>query len=176
MKLLKKLSACSEGIEFASNYETIEQAWNNCQRGDWMLWLAGKLNVDYKHISIAKGLCAFTVRHLMTDKRSKGAIIAAVRYGKGLITIEELKTAADAAAVYAAYAAEYSSAETSSYADAAYAAYSAAAFVTSGASAGYASTANSAAYAGRTKNMKRTAEICRKYLTSYVLEKLKENE
>ena len=160
-ELLNKLNACSEAIEWVGD-KSLEQAWNTCHRGDWMLWLYKKLYPDnQKELTLAKGHCANTVRHLMEDQRSLDAVDAAIAFGEGRITSEELKKAAsDAyaasdAASYAAYAASYAAdaasyaADAASYAadasyDAAAAAYTAAAYI---AAAYTASAEAEAAYA-----------------------------
>ena len=148
-ELLNKLNACSEAIEWVGD-KSLEQAWNTCHRGDWMLWLYKKLYPDnQKELTLAKGHCANTVRHLMKDQRSINAIDTAIAFGEGRITSEELKKAAsDAYDAYAAATAAY--AASAAYADA-YAA----------ATAAYAADADAA----RTKNQQETADICRKYLT-----------
>ena len=154
-ELLNKLNACSEAIEWVGD-KSVEQAWNTCHRGDWMLWLYKKLYPDnQKELTLAKGHCANTVRHLMKDQRSINAIDAAIAFGEGRITSEELKKAASDA--YAAYAASYDAAAAASYAAAA-SAY-ASAYADAYADA-YAADA-----AARTKNQQETADICRKYLT-----------
>jgi hypothetical protein len=38
---LVALDACDEAVEWAHGYDSLEAAWADCQRGDWMLWLAG---------------------------------------------------------------------------------------------------------------------------------------
>ena len=43
---LKKLNACEDAIKYVRNQKSPEEAWNNCSRGDWMLWLARRLDVD----------------------------------------------------------------------------------------------------------------------------------
>lgn len=161
IKLLNSLDACSEGIKFVSKYDSLESAWNACRRGDWMLWLAFKLKVPIKTLTLAKGLCANTVRHLMKDKRSIAAVDAAIAFGRGKISEEELKKAASTA-----YA---------SYADAAaYASYAAAASYASSAAADAASYAAAyASYASANKtNQRQTADICRKVLTRSVLARI----
>lgn len=40
---LKALNPCSEALAWAGNFDTLAEAWAACGRGDWMLWLAGKL-------------------------------------------------------------------------------------------------------------------------------------
>jgi len=39
---LKSMGACSEAVDWAESYATLQEAWDACERGDWMLWLAGK--------------------------------------------------------------------------------------------------------------------------------------
>ena len=62
-----------------------------------MLWLARKLNIDKRVLTLAKGHCANTVRHLMKDERSIAAVDMAIKYGEGNATDSELAAAADAA-------------------------------------------------------------------------------
>ena len=95
-ELLKKLNACQPAREWADD-KTIEEIWATCYRGDWMLWLARKLNIDKRVLTLAKGHCANTVRHLMKDERSIAAVDMAIKYGEGNATDSELAAAADAA-------------------------------------------------------------------------------
>ena len=44
-ELLKQLHACRKAREWAGNM-TIEEIVEKCHRGDWMLWLANKVNVN----------------------------------------------------------------------------------------------------------------------------------
>ena len=44
IKALVRLNACSDAVEWAGGFDTPEKAWQECQRGDWMLWLLGKLS------------------------------------------------------------------------------------------------------------------------------------
>jgi regulator of protease activity HflC (stomatin/prohibitin superfamily) len=175
LEFLKQNNACSNGYEFASKYPILLDAWNNCERGDWMLWLAKKLDVDIQVLTLAKAHCANTIRHLMKDERSRNAVDIAIKFGEGIVTIEELN--ASAAAAYAAYAASaaYASASADAYAaSAAAAAADAASAVADAAAAASAAASAYAAYASRIKNRKETADICRKYLTITVTEKLNE--
>jgi hypothetical protein len=162
---LENLGACREAIKFSLQFNTSEEAWNACERGDWMLWLAKKLKVDNHKLTLAKGMCANTVIHLMKDQRSKDAVKASIDFGNGLIDEIELAAAADAAdaAAYAAAdaaaaAADAAAADAAAYADAA---------------------ADAAAYAdaaadARKKNQLLTASICKEILTEEVMQKVKE--
>ena len=148
-EILTQLNACNEAQIWADN-KTIEEVIKECKRGDWMLWLAKKLDVDIKLLTLTKGYCAKTVEHLMKDERSKKAVQAAIDFGEGKITKEELAaTAAAAYAAYAAYAAAYAAyAAAYADADAAADAYDAAAYAAAYAAyAAYDAAAYAAAYA-----------------------------
>ena len=107
-KLLKKHEACSEAVIFFKDM-TIEEAFNNCPRGEWLLWLFSKTNPDdLRLLTLAKGHCANTVRHLMKDERSTKSVDVAIKFGEGKATIEELNAAA---------AAGYAAADAAGYAD-----------------------------------------------------------
>jgi hypothetical protein len=167
-----KGAACREAQRYYAKYKTSRGAWNNCLRGDWMLWIAQRLGIDDRLLTLAKGRCAETVFHLMEEEISKFAVQQAIRYGKGEISREELDAAAydaaDAAsaAAYAAFAAAY---------DAAYAASAASAFAASATAAdaaAFASAFAAEAAAAKKRNQKQTADICRELLTEAVFEKI----
>ena len=40
---LARLSPCPEAVEWARGYATLAEAWAACERGTWMLWLAGRV-------------------------------------------------------------------------------------------------------------------------------------
>jgi hypothetical protein len=171
--LLLKLKACKEAIEWAGD-KTAEEIIDTCHRGDWLLWLAYKLEVDDRPLTLAKGHCANTVRHLMKDERSIKAVDAAIAYGNGEISKEELKDAASAACSASA-AADAASYAADAYAAAYTAACSAAAAYTAACSASAAAAytaacSASAAAAEKPLNQLKTADICRKYLGKLILE------
>jgi hypothetical protein len=174
----ESLGACQDAIEMAKEYKTLEEAWNAWPRGDHMLWIYRRAkNYDFQLLTLAKGHCANTVRHLMKYKRSTDAVDMAIKFGEGNATLAEVNAAA--AAAYAAYAAA-DDAYAAAYAayDAAYAAYAAADDAADAYAAAYAAYA--AAYAAadayaanrasaRKKNQQATADICRKYLPLPIL-------
>jgi len=149
-ELLNNLDACLEAKEWAKDM-TIEEVVENCHRGDWLLWLAQKIDIELQPLTLAKANCANTVRHLMKDERIKNAIDVAIKFGEGNATIEELDAAVDTVAAYAAAAA----------ADAAYTA---------------AAAANADAYAAyadaKKQNQQLTAEICRKHIGQLIIDKV----
>ena len=42
IKTLTDWNACSDAIEWLHAQQTWSQAWRDCTRGDWMLWLLGR--------------------------------------------------------------------------------------------------------------------------------------
>jgi hypothetical protein len=168
---LQSVEACNSAVKWAEN-KTIEEVVATCHRGDWLLWLAKKCDIGLQPLTLAKGHCANTVRHLMKDERSIKAVDVAIAFGEGKATREELDAAAadanDAAndAAYAAAAAD----------DAAYAAAAAAAAAAADAHAvAYAAAAYAADYApaaAAAPNRLQTADICRKYIGELIIEKV----
>jgi len=165
----ERLSTCKEAIDYVRNQKSAILAWRNCERGDWILWIAKRLNVDDKKLTMAKAMCAKQVEHLMKDQRSKNALQACFNYVNDKITREQLNDVA--AAVAAAYAADYAA-----YA-AAYAAHAAAY------GAAYAATAATVASHvattadnddDRNNYLRKSADICREYLTEEVLKAYKD--
>ena len=198
--LLKSLGACNEAVEARKGW-TVERAMEAAERGDWILWLAENLELDRRKLTLAKARCAKTVRHLMTDERSRQAIEVAERYGLGEATDEELSAAyaaayaaaayaaayaaaADAAAVAAAYAAAADAAAyAAAYAAAAYAAAYAAAADAAAVAAAYAAAADAAAVAAdaaavaadaRKENQRKTAKICVEVLGADIIAEVNE--
>jgi hypothetical protein len=102
---LKELDACDEAIEWAKDYDNLQQAWYNCQRCDWMIWLINKMEwSNDKDLRLMAVAFARQVQHLMKDQRSINALDVAERYANGEATVDEL-TAAWTAAWAAAEAA-----------------------------------------------------------------------
>jgi len=155
IKKLLKLNPCSEAVEYARSYETLDAAWQDCARGDWMLWLIGKRDTgetSRKRLVLAACACARTALQYIPDGENRPliAIETAEKWARGEegVTLDQVRIAANAAnAGYAAYAAGY----------AAYAAYAAgyAAYA-----AGYAAYAADAAYKAARKAC---ADIVRKH-------------
>lgn len=170
---IDKFNPCRDGVDFRKRFKTFEEAWNACERGDWMLWIAAKLEVDIRILTLAKGLCANTVKHLMKDKRSTAAVDAAIAFGSGEIDGNEFKTAAyashAAACVYTTYAAYYA-------ASAAHAATSAAASSRAAyyAAIAYAAASGNGSTSAIKRHQKQTADICREVLTNEVFRLINE--
>ena len=179
---INQFNPCLDAAKYYDACKSSKEAWNNCPRGDWMLWIALKLGVNIKILTLAKVHCALTMKHLIKDKRSIKALEVALKFANNKATLKELKIA-DSAAHAAAHIIYANAANAAAYtcANAAYAA-AYAAYAADAADAAYAvnTIANAAAYtaayaadaaytdAAKIKNQLETANICRKYLTESV--------
>jgi hypothetical protein len=98
---LKELDACDGpdgAIQWAKDYDTLQAAWDNCKRSDWMIWLVNKMGwSNDKDLRLMAVAFAREVQHLMKDQRSINALGVAERYANGCATIEELRAAREAA-------------------------------------------------------------------------------
>jgi len=114
-KSLKNINACDgpgESIEYVSGCESPKQAWDDCERGDWLLWICGKFagkpySDKRKKLVLASCECARLSLKYNDDKRLSDCLDLHVRWAMGEnIAIEELKEARNAhyasAAAYAA--------------------------------------------------------------------------
>ena len=71
---LKTLKPCEEGLTWASQYRTLQEAWEKCQRSDWMWWLLRKLDKCPKELSIKYSRwCADSIKHLRKDVATTSA-------------------------------------------------------------------------------------------------------
>jgi hypothetical protein len=110
---LIKMGACKEAIEWLETQSSIKQAWDTCERGDWMLWLLGKLSGEpgsekRKPLVLAACGCArLAMKYIPKgEDRPRIAIETAEKWAKGKATIEQVRNAAAypyASAAAAAY-------------------------------------------------------------------------
>jgi hypothetical protein len=136
--------ACEDAVEWCKTQPSVEAAWNNCERGDWMLWLLAQdvKQGDKLHrkVVLAACKCARLAWEWMPDG-SKKVIRQLEKRARGdnSIALGSLRAAA-AEAAEAAAAAAYTAADADVYAAyaAAYAADAAAYAVDA---AGYAAAA-----------------------------------
>lgn len=128
--LLKKLGACKEAVEWVGD-KTLEEAWNICERADWMVWLCGKMIgnkgwPDTRQLVLATCSCAETALKYVPngEERPRIAIETTRAWAQGKATINDARNAA-ASAVFVANSA---SSTISAAADDVYAGYYAAAY------------------------------------------------
>jgi hypothetical protein len=43
---IKKFHPCQDGLEYFESKDTLEDAWNDCQSSDWLMWIAEQLGVS----------------------------------------------------------------------------------------------------------------------------------
>ena len=127
IKTLKRLDACHSAIAWIKSQDNIKTAWDTCQRGDWMLWIASRLGIPRERLVLAACDCAeLSLKYVTPEEpRPRIAIATARRWALGRETIANVRVAADAAYA-AADAAAYAAAYAADAADAADAAYDAA--------------------------------------------------
>ena len=163
---LRLLRACVEAVEFAKTQKTFAAAWKTCSRGDWMLWIAGRLSGPpesdaRKKLVLAACACArLALKHVKPgEERPRICIETTEKWARGEdgITTDDVRKAGSAA--YAADAAAYDAAyaaAAAAYASAA--AYAAAAYA---ADAAYAAAYSAAAAAARSRMLAECADIVR---------------
>lgn len=103
IELLKQHDACDDAVEWAANYDTLTDAWDACERPDWMLWLHanGIIKIGDRDLRLFACECVRytpigggrTVWDLLTDERSRNAVEVAERYANGEATRDELYAA-----------------------------------------------------------------------------------
>jgi len=154
---LLELEACEGAFEFCEG-KSLQEAWDTCPRGDWMLWLFMRSdNYDLQLMTLTKGHCANTIRHLMKDERSIAAVDAAIAFGEGRISRDQLDATSDDNA--------FALATSNAIAIAAYgAAYASSSSTVACATAIATYLADFLSYDALKANQKQTADICRKYL------------
>ena len=142
---LVEISACSDAVEWCKQFDTIEIAWQHCERSDWMLWLLRKCKIAETDktkfvrlaIRFAESSLHFYEDKYPNNKKPREAIEAAKKWVDN--PTEENRVAANAAAyaAYAAYAEAYAAAYVATNAD----------FAANAAAYAATNAANAAAYA-----------------------------
>lgn len=99
--------AFSEGVRFALKFKTMVEAWNNCQRVDWLVWMLNAIDApkDEKACRLYMVWCARntplqdgrTTLSLLTDPRSVEALRVAEEFAHGRAT-DSARSAAESAA------------------------------------------------------------------------------
>lgn len=121
-------NTCSEARSWLAEKQitSLADAWDQCRRSDWMLWLDRKLDLltdrqrrliackCVRETPLADGRVTWD---LLTDERSRSALTVAERYASGWAPAEDLAAARAAAA--AAWAAARDAARAAAWAAAA---------------------------------------------------------
>jgi hypothetical protein len=165
-RALDEMRACPAAAEWAEQYPTLPAAWEACERGDWMLWLAGRdaalAQGNDRHVRLCWAICViwwelaypwwYEYGEATGDHRPEDAIEALERFCRDPSDAAWAARAAEAAdAATAAWAAEAADAAWAARAaEAAYAAWAA-----------KAADAADAAEAAKAACLRRIAEIVR---------------
>lgn len=127
-EVLKRMGACTAGRVWARG-KTLRQAWKECTRGDWLLWLAARVGVDQQLLVIAACDCArLALGYVPLDEeRPRAAIEKAHAWADGTkyVTLSQVRSAAndaETASLFAPYGASLASAAAMQAASAARAA------------------------------------------------------
>ncbi len=105
---LVRLRACADAVAWARQYPDLRAAWAACERGDWMLWLAGRVAGapgDSSRIPLVRAACdcaelaisGWEARY-PDDRRPREALVTARRWCDGAATLKEVRDAAADAA------------------------------------------------------------------------------
>ena len=151
VKKLIKLGACREAVSWAEEQADDTSAWIACERGDWMLWLLGKLSGPAwgerrKLLVLAACECARLALPYTHGKQIETYIETVEAWTRGEATQTQVRNAYDAAAAATNAAAFAFAFAAGAAADAAAAAAAAASFAFAAAASATAA-ANAAAFA-----------------------------
>ena len=103
IKRIVELGACSDALEWLLTEfpPSLATAWAACQRGDWMLWLAGHVvgpPGDSSRIPLVLAACDCAEPALVHvpawEDRPRLAIDTARRWARGEATLDDVRTAA----------------------------------------------------------------------------------
>jgi hypothetical protein len=144
--------------------EKFKNDWNKGISPDGMLNVAGIFNINKRILTLAKGHCANTVRHLMMDDRSIKAVDTAIAFGEGRATESELNIA---------YYHVYNINSSIYNENIIYAHLAATTACNNNMNTAYFTYKSST---DKKENEKLTADICRKYLTELVFNSLDKNK
>ena len=178
---LRKKGACQEALSWLETQPNWQIAWDTCDRGDWMLWLIGKMSASLESrqkLVLTACQCARLTLPYTSDDRPLKTIETAEAWTRGEATLEMVREAVRAAkaAAYAAYAAADAASAgyvAASAADAAYAAafaaYAAADVAFAAHAVAFAAYAADAADLAGDITLRQCADIIRKHYPTFKL-------
>lgn len=102
---LADLEPCDDAVEWARTYPTAQAAWDACERGDWMLWILGRLSGEPGSDARRRlVLCAVECAALApaaklpsVEEARQTCLRTAAAWARGTAGIQQLRSAADAA-------------------------------------------------------------------------------
>ncbi len=160
---LNLLNACTDAVTWVKGYPDLASAWQACERGDWMLWLAGRYSGNpgsERRRTLVLAACECARLSLHHVPAGEGLPLRAIEVGeswarrKAGITLDDVHAAAAAATAWAAAWAEAASAEAAAWAEAASA---------EAATGAWDAAAAAATATARTHTLRKCADIVRKH-------------
>jgi hypothetical protein len=102
---IERYAPCGAACKWLDNQSDITKAWNTCPLGDWLLWIAGKLDVDRTLLVKSAAGCARMVLHLVPEgeDRPRLAIEAAEAWANEPNKTNKKKAAEARAGAWAAW-------------------------------------------------------------------------
>ena len=103
---LERHGACAEAVTWARGFDSFDAAWSACERGDWMLWWAGRVSgppdsPSRRRLVAAAQECARESWPYVTDGDTVLVISlcdhVVSEYLEGRADLEDVRAAADAA-------------------------------------------------------------------------------
>lgn len=86
------IGACDQAMEFIKPYETIREAWDNCEIGEWMLWFAARIKIPFKMLVEARAECAGLCYMMVDDPNTEEARMIAIHYAAGAASMHDLRS------------------------------------------------------------------------------------
>ena len=124
IRAISRLGACKDAMEWAESYDSLPEAWAACERGDWMLWLLGRLSGEpgsegRRKLVLTTCQCARLALPYVVEgeERPRKTIEVTEAWAKneGGITLEDIQNAAEGAAYAAKGAASHAAAYVAYY-------------------------------------------------------------
>jgi hypothetical protein len=169
---LRDLGACRQGLEYAATKPDMAAVWRDCERADWMLWLAERTagqpgSQPRKRLVGCAAECAATAIRFVRDDDLSAKLTEAARLLKryaestGTECDEDLKDALDLVGAHAGHAAADAAAGAAHVASSVYAPFAADAAI----DASYAADAGLDAHAdaARKSALRSMADIVRRH-------------
>ena len=101
-KLLAKLGACQDAIDWYAEKDS-QEAWESCERGDWLLWIAAHLGVDKTLLILAaRDFASTAIATAPTGSLLHEALHTVGRWACGQANMDAVRDAAEKAAERAA--------------------------------------------------------------------------
>ena len=95
---LKKMGACEAAVGWCGD-RTAAQAYTDCERAEWMLWVATRIDIDRKLLVLAACACAETALKYVPagEDRPRKAIETARAWCAGKATLDDVVATSAAA-------------------------------------------------------------------------------